>query len=311
MTIRTISPINNNSITQEQFNEIYFNRTTPVQLCGLDKTMPIYQKWSFDYFKEIGKNFTCQVSDNLNEPANITRKLPINEYISLMQNSDNCPYMIGWSYQKDIHQLDEDFSLPNIQPFDFINRLPKHLQFRRRWIFFGKKNINSDLHIDCFSTSAWILMAQGTKTFRGISPLDRHHINMGSSLFDEQVIIDLNEKNVEILEYKLTPGTILYIPTGWVHQIKNEDDNIMVTGGFTSDKHIFRFFHNFHEAILHDSRESEQIYLTYLSGLVAQPQTLSAEVIDSIENDLNLTQMRVDELHQKISIYQKFLGSRQ
>jgi hypothetical protein len=310
MPIRKISPINNNSITQEEFNEIYFTNTTPVQLTDLDKTMPIFKKWSFDYFKEIGKNFMCQVSDNLNEPAKITRKLPISEYISLIQSGEKCPYMIGWSYQKDFHQLDEDFSLPKIQPFDFINTLPRHLQFRRQWIFFGKKDINSDLHIDCFSTSAWILMAQGTKTFRGISPLDRHHIDMGSSLFDEQVIAYLNEKRVAILEFKLTPGTILYIPTGWVHQIKNEEDNIMVTGGFTSDKHVFRFFHNFHETILRDSRESEQIYLTYLNKFIDQPQTLSPEVIDSIERDLNLTQMRIEELHQKIGVYKTLLSGR-
>lgn len=306
--IKSILAIDSSAISQEKFNEIYFNNTKPIQLCGLDLSMPLYHKWTFDFFKKFGSNFLCQVGDNLQDPATITRKLSISEYINTIQQGDVCPYMIGWSYQKDCPELDEDFSLPNVQPQDFITMLPKHLQFRRRWIFFGKKGLESDLHIDCFCTSAWILMARGSKTFRGISPLHQQDIAMGSSLFDPMVVEQLSQKKIEIHEFKLTPGTILYIPTGWIHQIRNEDDNIMVTGGFTADKHVFRFFNNFHEFILRDSRESEEIYHHYLKNIL-EPQSLSPQIIDAIINDLAFTQQRINELNEKITTYETLLAN--
>lgn len=306
--IKSISAIDSSAISQEKFNEIYFNNTTPIQLKGLDKTMPLFRKWTFDYFEKIAANFSCQVADDLNDPATITRKISLGEYLHLLQSDAFCPYMIGWSYQKDCPQLDEDFHLPAFHPEDFISNLPTHLQFRRRWIFFGKKGIQCDLHIDCFSTSSWILMAQGTKTFRGISPLHQHAIAMGSSLFNPEIVDDLTRKNIDIVEFKLTPGTILYIPTGWVHQIQNEEDNIMVTGGFTADKHVFRFFNNFHEFILRDSRESEKIYHHYVKNVV-NPHALSAEVIEAIRNDLYFTQQRINELNEKTATYEQLLSA--
>lgn len=177
-----------NKATKEFFEETYFGRTRPVQFSGLDKNMPAYSRWDFAFFKEKGKDIFCHVSDDLNEPAKITRKISISEYISLLEIGKECPYMTGWTYQKLLPELDNDLTFSKWHPEDFINQLPARMQFRRRWVFFGKQGINCDLHIDCFSTSSWIMMIKGQKTFRAISPLARHHISMNASLFDEEVV---------------------------------------------------------------------------------------------------------------------------
>lgn len=127
------------SVENHQFEETFFNKTQPVQYANLNSDMPAYKKWSFEFFKARCSEILCQVSDNLEDPANITRKISISEYIDLMKNGEQCPYMTGWSYQKSLPELDEDIFFPKFHPDDFIDRLPKRMQFRRRWVFFGKK----------------------------------------------------------------------------------------------------------------------------------------------------------------------------
>lgn len=294
--------------TREEFEENYFNKTRPVQYSGLNEGMPAYAKWDFNFFKEKGKDIFCHVSDDLNDPAKITRKIAISDYISLLEGGGKCPYMTGWTYQKFLPELDSDLIFPEWHPEDFINQLPTRMQFRRRWFFFGKKGINCDLHIDCFSTSSWILMVKGQKTFRAISPLARNHISMSESLFDGKVIERLNSADVEILEFVLTPGTIMYVPTGWVHEIRNDTDNIMVTGGFTSKQHAIRFYKNYHSFISIDANESDKAYNAYLKKLKDSGVEISSEVKDSIEEEVEYTNDRITLLMEKQKIYQEILG---
>jgi len=270
--------------------------------------MPAYQKWDFEFFKHKGKDILCHVSDDLNEPANITRKISIADYISLLEDGGVCQYMTGWTYQKFLPELDDDLIFPEWHPEDFINQLPARMQFRRRWVFLGKKGINCDLHVDCFSTSSWIMMIKGQKTFRAISPLARHHISMNASLFDEEVVKHLNSLDVEILEFVLTPGTIMYVPTGWVHEIRNDSDNIMVTGGFTAKQHAIRFYKNYHSFISKDVHESDKAYNVYLENLNDAKNEISLEVKNSIKEELEYTIERIELLMHKKNLYQEILG---
>ncbi|HHS7465075.1 TPA: cupin-like domain-containing protein [Salmonella enterica] len=295
------------NVENNHFEETFFNKTQPVQYANLNSDMPAYKKWSFEFFKARCSDVLCQVSDNLEDPANITRKISISEYIDLMKNGEHCPYMTGWSYQKILPELDDDIFFPKFHPDDFIDRLPKRMQFRRRWVFFGKKGINCDLHIDCFSTSAWLLMIEGQKTFRAISPLHRHHIEMGSSLFNEGIVSHLDKLNVEIFEFTLTPGTILYVPTGWVHEIRNDTDNIMVTGGFTSRQHAIRFYKNYHSYISRDSNESDIAFNDYLEALTEDKFKILDEVRDSIIEEVAYTKEKIEILLRKNKVYEEII----
>ncbi|WP_208439234.1 cupin-like domain-containing protein [Bartonella tribocorum] len=308
MAIIRISPEDVIKASKESFADRFFDKTLPVQYKNLDMGMPAYTKWSFDFFKERCVGIYCQVSDDLSDPSKITRKIPIAEYIDLVQNDLAAPYMIGWSYQKHAPELDQDINFPAFHPNDFISRLPQNMQFHRRWIFFGKKGINCDLHIDCFSTSAWLIMIRGQKTFRAISPLQRHEISMTASLFNEETVTDLANKHIDILEYVLTPSTILYVPTGWVHEIRNDSNNIMITGGFTAQQHAIRFYKNYHAYISKNSYESDLVFVDYLNQLNRSEITLSEEVRDSIHEELAYTQEKIQLLKQKEKIYADLLS---
>jgi len=295
------------NITPNKFNHLYFEKNIPIMLTGLSKTSAAYTKWSFQFFQEMGERFSFPVGDDLQNPTKITRKMNVGDYAKQLKESSTCPYMIGWSYQKDIPELDQDYSLPKIHPEDFISTLPKHLGFRRRWIFLGKKGNNSDIHIDCFSTSAWILMIKGQKTLRTLSPVDRHKVQMGTSLFDEEYLQKITKEGVKVIEFTLKPGTIMYIPSGWVHQIRNDDDTIMVTGGFSSETHTIRFYPNFLETVSKDVVDSEAIYLEYLKSVVKTNSFRSSETTQALQEDLQRTEKWIKQLQEKSSLYNKML----
>ena len=308
MTITIIKTIPIEKVSQTEFNHYYFEKNRPLLVTNINRTMPLFNKWCFDYFKEIGETIYCQVGDDLANPTNITRKITIKEYVSLIESNEFCPYMIGWSYQKDKPLLDDDFFLPQFMPEDFINTLPRALQFRRRWIFFGKKGISSDLHVDCFSTSAWILMAKGIKTFRALSPLDHDKISMGTSLFDDEVLSKLHLQNVNVFECTLAPGTILFIPSGWIHQVRNEENTIMVTGAFSAETHVFRFYNNLHDQISKDVHECEEAFNKYANRIKIKYPILSDQTIDSIKESINFTKIKMNKLESKLSILNEILN---
>lgn len=99
----------------------------------------------------------------------------------------------------------------------------------------------------------------------------------------------------------------MYVPTGWVHEIRNDTDNIMVTGGFTSQQHAIRFYKNYHSFISVDANESDKAYNAYLRRLKDSNLEISSEVKNSIEEDIKYTNDRIRLLMEKQRFYQEIL----
>lgn len=110
MDILRPKPLNIKSVNKREFEEIYFKKTRPILFKELNKDMPAYEKWNFTFFKDKGENILCYVSDDLDEPDKITRKISISEYVSLLEGEGKCPYMTGWAYQKHMPELDMDIT---------------------------------------------------------------------------------------------------------------------------------------------------------------------------------------------------------
>ncbi|WP_186646479.1 cupin-like domain-containing protein [Fluviispira vulneris] len=308
MTINNGEYFNINQISKKEFENIFFDEHLPLLLNGLNMEMPAYRKWTFNFFKENMGHFLIPVGDDLKNPAAISRKMSIRNYITQLKEDKDCPYMVGWSYQRECPTLDNDFTLPELHPDDFIHGLPRHLNYRRSWIFFGKESIESDLHIDSFAASAWIIMIHGQKTLRTFSPVHRHLVKMGTSLFDEENIRKIKNQGVEIIEFKLIPGTIMYLPGGWVHQIRNDNDTIMVTGAFTAKSHVFQFYPSYQETISKDINDSEEHYLSYIKNEFMNIEKLPKESIQYIKEDILRTERRIEIIQDKMKLYKSLLN---
>lgn len=178
-------------------------------------------------------------------------------------------YLTDWEITRQPSTLIEDFSIPTYFQDDMFDGLPKELKFGRTWIFIGHPFVSVPLHQDTFSTSAWLTMIKGTKVIRLVPPQYADLLSKTSSLFDEQYVATLIEKNIPLFEVKIERGDTLYIPGRWFHEVQNIDNNIMLTKNFLDKWNFLNFTVQFEEkfnepvkTIIEERRKFIKNYIT-------------------------------------------------
>ncbi|OGQ47501.1 MAG: hypothetical protein A3I05_02380 [Deltaproteobacteria bacterium RIFCSPLOWO2_02_FULL_44_10] len=294
-------------MNSDRFHKLHLVESQPLQINGLPLSAPAYTKWTFEYFANIGSKVLINLADDPKKRGITSRRSTITQYIDMMKNDPECPYMSGWAYETDFKELSEDFELPSFHPKDFIDLLPKSLRFRRQWIFFGKEGLSSDLHVDCFDTNAWLMMIQGTKTFRCLSPVYKDLVKWDDSLFDEDLVEKLKKEGATVHEFKVSRGSMLYIPSGWIHHVRNDTDTIMVTGNFSSHNHVIRFYPNFRELIAKDAILCDRIFQEYIQSLKGQ-SFISVETEASLREHKKNIEGEMKYYQEILFIYNEFLS---
>lgn len=279
------------------FNELYVLNSVPVLVKNDNaEHSPAYEKWTFDFFRDNYGNIEIELSDDPFKRGIVTQKKTISEYLELLEvDNNNCPYHVGWPYEKFAPELNADVKLPSFSPSDFIDSLPQKMQFRRRWIFFGKGGLSSDLHVDCFSSNGWLYMIDGIKTIRCVSPLFEEFLETHDSLFDDVVVSKVESNGGEVMEFQLTPGNVFYIPSGWSHHVRNDTNTIMVTQNFTMGLDTLRFYRNYRKLISKDVDACDQVYTNYIFN-IPYVKKLSNEKLALIDRELKLLEAEASNI---------------
>src|SRR5262249_25678909 len=137
---------------------------------------PAFEKWTLEFFKtQIGEQMV-PVRDYCEIPYRKTT-MPMKEYMDYFEAlPESGPgegrnlYLAEWNFPVACPQLMADFEVPSLFGVDWIDRLPKSLQFGRTWIFIGHPTVHTPAHTDSFHSSAWLAMLQGQKILRLIRP---------------------------------------------------------------------------------------------------------------------------------------------
>lgn len=280
-TITIQSPVN----AAAEFHQQYMVNSKPVLVTGLSLSMPAYGKWDCEYFKEIGKKIEIGLASDPLKRGIVTSKTTLEKYATDVFANTAELYMVGWPFENNMPELNQDYQLPEFHPQDFIELLPANMRFRRRWIFIGRKNLYSDLHVDCFTTNGWLLVTSGQKSVRMLSPLNRQLVTPEDSLFDKELVAKLEAAGAEIHEMVLTPGTLGYIPSGWMHHVRNDTNTIMVTGNWSSYVDVLRFYPNFRSLIGRDVASCDKIYAEFLDELKLEGP-ISPEIAQALEIEI-------------------------
>ena len=229
--------------------DIFFNKylgKSPVLLDINKFNWPILSKWDDLYFEQNYGNLLLKVRqiDNIENKIQVVR-MSLKSYLKyreeLSADSKQCInkskfyYLADWEITSSNLSLINDFKVPEIFAHDVLDQFPPPLRFGRQWIFIGHQHVGTPLHKDTFSTCAWLVMVQGTKQIRIFN--DRNiNLDTSVSLFNETGVSILETNDV--FEAIIKPGEILYIPGNWYHEVKNLDNNIMLTGNFLSKNNV-------------------------------------------------------------------------
>lgn len=242
------------SITLDRFRRNYLDKNQPVLLKGLVQNWKAMSRWNTDYFKEKAPNLEVEIreyatleSPILGKPYRKIKML-LKDYLQYWEelgtSARHCKrnlYLAEWNFSSHAPFLLEDFETPEFFSFDWINELPAHLRFGRRWIFVGHPGVHTPIHTDTFASSAWLAMIMGSKHVRLIEPIHSAKITKGMNLFDHNTLNELRASGVDVLDAIISKGDVLYIPGEWLHQVNNIDKNIMLTENFVDDIHFPAF----------------------------------------------------------------------
>ena len=132
-------------LSPEDFKNNYYNKMKPVIITGLAKKWPAYNKWTWDYFKEVVGDEKVGIYNNIKSDA----YTPINtaddyktfgEYVDMIKEGPAGWRIFLFNIFQHAPQLTKDFLWPEHLMKGFVKRYPM--------LFVGGKTSITHMHFD-------------------------------------------------------------------------------------------------------------------------------------------------------------------
>lgn len=238
-------------ISKEEFLQNYKATKTPVVMRNLTKDWPARQKWSLDYFAQLGGDQDVKLYDSkpstdykLQHAAEAT--MPLKEYFKKLEEGEQDLRMFFFDILREIPSLQNDFSYPEIG-LNFFKKLPV--------MFLAGNRAKVQMHFDIDYADIFLCHFGGKKKVMLFPPEQTpsmYHVPFSFSSYYE---VDYENpdyerfpalKNLEGVEVILEHGDILYIPPGWWHYIIYEEIGYSIAiRSFPRDlKNVLRMLRN-------------------------------------------------------------------
>ncbi|TYA52134.1 cupin-like domain-containing protein [Formosa maritima] len=213
------------TISKEDFNKHYYKPQKPVVIEHFIEHWPAFSKWNLEYFKAIAGEKIVSLYDDrpvsCDDGFNAAHaKMPLKEYIYLLQNGSTKYRIFLWNILKEIPELQKDYSYPDLG-LKLLKKLPM--------LFFGGKDSHTFMHYDIdlanifhchFAGKKEIILfdQKQTKYLYKIphSLITREDIDFSNPDFEKWPAL----KNAKGYKTTLNHGEILYMPEGYWHYMK-------------------------------------------------------------------------------------------
>ncbi|CAH9127882.1 unnamed protein product [Cuscuta epithymum] len=260
-----VEKVNGKELSYAEFAEKYMNRNQPVILTGLMGDWRSCRDWVTDAGKPnlpfLSTHFgtsKVQVAEcgtgELNDERRI--EMTVSEFISSAQfsKSTDCDksllYLKDWHFVKEfpeyiayktpLHFCDDWLNLyldkyrMHTDP-DIYNQGNEISCSDYRFVYIGPKGTWTPLHADVFRSYSWSANVCGRKQWYLLHP-DQHHLihdrNMRVCVYN--IFSDANEakfpgfKKAVWWECTQEQNEIIFVPSGWYHQVQNLEDTISI-----------------------------------------------------------------------------------
>lgn len=213
------------SISKIDFMEQYYKPQKPVVIEEYIEDWPAYTKWSLDYFKEIAGDKMVSLYDDrpvssrdgFNEAH---AKMPLEDYINLLQNGTTKYRIFLWNILKEVPQLQNDFTYPDLG-LNLLKKLPM--------LFIGGKDTHTFMHFDIDLANIFHFHFEGEKDIIlfdqkqnkylykvPLSLITREDIDFSNPDFEKWPAL----KQAKGYKTNLKHGEVLYMPEGYWHYMK-------------------------------------------------------------------------------------------
>lgn len=229
-----------------EFRRDFKARRRPVVLTDATADWRAHSKWGFDFFRREYSDTSVTVSryDGQWYRASDASQMRLGQFIDGLLSKDwrSFPFYIRdyWGLFEAHPELLGDCK-PPAYFFDWFERLPRFMRRPGPRFFMGPKGAITPLHVDIWSTHAWLTQIEGRKRWILIPPkqqsllesarvqapgLKKFRVDPESEEFARQF------PGVQPIECTLSPGETIFVPSGWLHHVISLDAGISVTWNF-------------------------------------------------------------------------------
>ncbi|CAD6216485.1 GSCOCG00004649001-RA-CDS [Cotesia congregata] len=273
----------NDAITYNDFFTQYLIKNEPcVFKSGITNQWPCVNNWVFNNapnFKHLKKLYgSCQVPvANCKIKyynAQLKDEMTIEKFMDYWQEYRNKNYTTDMPvlYLKDWHCLRDNpgdlfYKVPKYFASDWLNEYYlAHPQFSDDYMFvyMGPKGSWTPLHVDVFTSFSWSANIVGKKRWLLFPPGEENNLRdtHGHLLYD----IDSPEQDNfwsgsnKALEIIQGPGEIVFVPSGWHHQVWNLEDTISINHNWINGCNILNVWKELKKALLAVMKEIADCY---------------------------------------------------
>ena len=219
-------------INPDEFREQYYNPMVPVVIKDLAKEWPAYQKWNWDYFKEIVGQKEVGIYNNIKSDA----YTPINkadqyttfgDYIDMVRNGPAAWRIFLFNIFTHAPQLAQDFTWPDHLMKGYVKKFPM--------LFVGGQGSITHMHFDIDLSHIMHTQFMGKKRVLLFPFTEQHKLYRKPfevlSLADFSNYADPGKSKVNTsdfpalklaqgLEVVLNHGDTLFMPAGYWHHME-------------------------------------------------------------------------------------------
>lgn len=228
------------------FQNFKMDTDFPLIIKGGIQSWPALRKWKPEFFETVHGDKVVNVSQyktNPNEKARDKKKLTVSGFFKNLRDCEfQDDYIAGWHFLKNAPDLMNDISIPDPFKENILDRINKEIiNYDSISLFIGHSKVETPLHTDSFGVCVWLGAVQGKKIIRLVPPLSLEHVYNGLDVFDESNVKNLTLKSIPVLEAVIEPGDVLFIPSGFWHQVRNEGFTVAISSNFVSVNNFLVF----------------------------------------------------------------------
>lgn len=251
-------------VEPDAFVRDYIAKSRPVIVTDSMDTWVARRKWSPSYFRERFGNLNTQIYNNLFTLRNIcSLREYIDQYFGKERNDSENAYARWYVKFKDVdfywsdavfEALKDEWSHPYFLPTTSyvmpLCRSPDTVLSHRntfpyKGLFISSQGSRTRLHRDPFGTDAVLCQFYGTKQLTVYHPSEDGKLRRGKDFVDP-LAPDLSmfpefSTTLAIYEDELKSGEVLFIPSGWFHDVISLTDSISITWNFVHAANRDRF----------------------------------------------------------------------
>ena len=267
-------PIISKEITCSEFHSRFLVKNTP---CLIKREVGILDGWnSFkDWTNYDGEPDVVAICD-----ISKVKKVPVSNCAMKYFNTQVCfemtfkEYLDYWNgskrekellYLKDWHFVQESphyeaYSVPKYFKDDWLNEYLDHVEENDyKFVYVGPEGSWTPFHTDVFGSYSWSANVCGRKEWLFFPPgeeLKLKGVFDVTEFIDENTIDDLSIKQIqvkgEIIKYYKViqnTGDVVFVPSGWWHQVKNLKDTISINHNWFNVTNIYIVFKNLQDEL--------------------------------------------------------------